>query len=161
MTAPASARGRLLPSLAGAALAIGLLAGCGSAAAGASSSASATSTGPVSTPLLDKQETTILDQPIAYPTALPAQVSSAIVELAPGQQTGWHEHDVPMYGYVLEGTLSVEYATGVTNLYEAGSAIMEAEGVMHNGTNTGDGPMRVLVVYIGAEGLANAVKQAP
>ena len=104
---------------------------------------------------------TVLDQPIAYPKKTPAQVSSAIVQLEPGQETGWHKHKVPMYAYVLEGTISVEYDAGVTKEYAAGTALMEAQNVWHNGTNKGDAPVRILTVYMGAKGAKNTVERAP
>lgn len=111
--------------------------------------------------LLDAQELTTLDQPIAYPKKTPAQVSSAIVTLEPGQETGWHRHRVPMYAYLLEGTISVEYDAGVVKQYAAGTAFMEAEDVWHNGTNAGEDTVRILTVYMGAEGAKNTVERAP
>jgi hypothetical protein len=38
-------------------------------------------------------------------------------------------------------------------VYRAGDALMEAIAVAHNGRNTGSGPVRILAVFIGAEGL--------
>lgn len=108
--------------------------------------------------LLDKQPATVLGQPLAYPTAVPAQVSSVIVTLLPGQETGLHRHDAPMYAYILEGAVTVEYQGGVTKVYPAGSALMEAVGTTHNGRNLGSIPVRILTVNIGAEGVANTVR---
>lgn len=140
-----------------------LLAGCGggsdAAATNPAASGSAGSAG--NQVLLDKQQLTILDQPINYPKKKPAQISSSIVLLEPGQETGWHRHGTPMYAYILEGTLSVEYDAGVTKEYPAGTALMEAQGVFHNGTNKGDAPVRVLVVNMGAKGVKNSVERAP
>jgi len=123
-------------------------------------SPSADASVPVPSPesLLVKEERTVLDQPIVYPTQMPAQVSSSIITLLPGQQTGPHRHDVPLYGFVLEGTLTVEYDGGITKEYRAGEALMEAIGTRHNGSNRGTQPVRILVTFIGAEGLENTVK---
>jgi quercetin dioxygenase-like cupin family protein len=66
-----------------------------------------------------------------------------------------------MYAYILEGTLTVEYDAGVTKEYPAGTALMEAQGVFHNGTNKGDSTVRVLVVNMGAKGVKNSVERAP
>jgi len=33
------------------------------------------------------------------------------ITLLPGQQTGWHTHPVPLFGYILEGELTVDYGT--------------------------------------------------
>ena len=134
------------------------------ACAGASTPAPSTSVpSPVATisssPLLKAAETTILDQLIAYPAVPPAQVSSSILTVPPGVATGWHFHTAPMYAYILEGTLTVTYETEagrVEKVYRAGEAIMEAVGTHHNGVNNTSSPVRVLVVNIGAEGVANS-----
>jgi quercetin dioxygenase-like cupin family protein len=112
-----------------------------------------------SSPLLKAAETTILDQLIAYPAVPPAQVSSSILTVPAGVATGWHFHTAPMYAYILEGTLTVTYETEagrVEKVYRAGEAIMEAVGTHHNGVNNTSSPVRVLVVNIGAEGVANS-----
>ncbi len=99
---------------------------------------------------------TILGQPITYPSG-PAQVTTAIVTLPVGAQTGWHHHQVPLVGYMLEGELSVDYAEHGTRTYKAGEAVYEAIGTSHNGQNTGDVPVRILVVFAGAQGVPNSV----
>lgn len=132
--------------------------GSTSATAGASAAAAAAEGREV---LLDAQQLTVLDQPIAYPKKKPAQVTSTIVTLEPGQETGWHKHKVPLYAYVLEGTVTVEYDAGVVKEYAAGTALMEAQDVWHNGTNKGDDAVRILTVYMGAEGARNSVERAP
>ena len=108
--------------------------------------------------LLSKQMTTVLGQPLAYPTQLPAEVSSSIITLLPGQQTGWHRHDAPMYAYILSGAVTVTYDGDITKTYRKGQAIMEAVGTRHNGVNRGEEPVRILVVNLGAQGVANSVK---
>ena len=108
--------------------------------------------------LLKAAETTILDQAIAYPSADPAQVSSTILTVPPGVATGWHFHSTPMYAYILEGTRTVTYdVEGVSQekVYRAGDALIEAVGTHHNGVNNTDSPVRVLVVNMGAAGVAN------
>jgi len=98
-------------------------------------------------PLLDT-ETTIIGQPFAYPADGPAKVTSDIVTLMPGEETGWHEHHVPLFGYMLEGELTVDYGEKGKRTYRPGDALMEAIDYPHNGVNTGDGPMRILVVFM-------------
>lgn len=90
---------------------------------------------------------------IAYPAGAPAKVTAAVVTLAPGQETGWHTHGMPVLGYVLEGELEVDYGEKGVRVYRAGEAVLEAIGVAHNGRNTGVAPMRVLAVFMGADGL--------
>ncbi len=103
-------------------------------------------------PLLDTGQT-ILSQPIAYPTQSPAKIVSAIVTMLPGEETGWHQHDVPMFGYILEGEVTVTYAGKGTHVYRQGDALMEAIDIPHNGRNTGKIPARILAVFMGADGV--------
>ncbi len=138
-----------------------LLSACGGTAtdAGVTASVSASGAGAASKVLLDAESGTVLDQRITYPKKKPAQISSSIIELEPGQETGWHKHRTPMYVYVLEGTVTVEYDAGVTKEYPAGTAIIEAVDVWHNGTNKGTDPVRMLVVNLGAKGIKNTVER--
>ena len=64
------------------------------------------------------------------------------ITLAPGQQTGWHMHPVPLFGYILEGELTVDYGTKGARTYRAGDGFMEAIDEAHNGRNTGQGPVK-------------------
>ncbi len=107
--------------------------------------------------LLSKAMATTLGQPLAYPEATPAQLTSSILTLAPGQQTGWHLHEAPLYFYVMSGRVEVSYEGGVTKTYEAGTAVVEALGTPHNGRNPGATDTVILVVNIGAEGVPNTV----
>lgn len=145
-------------------LSLGLLAiGCSSGGASTDSAPSAAVTAeagsgkPEVSSVLDKQAQTVLDQLLQYPIGSQAQVSSAVLTIAPGVSTGLHKHDAPMYAYILEGTLTVTYEGGIVKEYTAGSAILEAVGTPHNGENRTDEPVKILVVNIGAEGVANSV----
>ena len=124
----------------------------------AASAPSPTATSISAVALLTKAQTTVLDQPLAYPTEQPAQLSSVVLTIPPGVSTGWHHHDAPMYAYVQSGEVTVEYKDGPTKVYPAGSAIVEAIGTDHNGTNRGSVDAVLIVVNIGAEGVANSVK---
>jgi quercetin dioxygenase-like cupin family protein len=106
--------------------------------------------------LLDTGKT-VLGQPITYPTQAPAKVVSAIVTMLPGEETGWHQHDVPMFGYVLEGEVTVDYGAKGLRVYRQGDAVMEAIDTPHNGRNTGKTPARILAVFMGANGIPNTV----
>ena len=103
--------------------------------------------------------TTILGQPIAYPTTGPAEVTSLIVTMMPGEETGWHAHPVILYGYLLSGEVTVDYGTSGTRLYKSGEAFVEAIDTWHNGRNTGAEPVRILVVVAGAEGIENVIRR--
>jgi quercetin dioxygenase-like cupin family protein len=103
-------------------------------------------------PLLASGET-IVGERIVYPAEAPAKVTAAVVTLAPGEETGWHTHGMPVFGYMLEGELEVDYGPKGKHVYRAGDAVLEAITVEHNGRNVGTGPMRILAVFMGAEGL--------
>ena len=60
----------------------------------------------VTTKVLKKTSVTENGRKISYPQTDRAEVSAMTVELAPGAETGWHEHPVPVYAYVMAGTLS-------------------------------------------------------
>lgn len=139
-----------------------LLAGCSgtnsASTATTTTSVASTATGkPQVSTVLNKQAQTVLDQLLQYPSGTQAQVSSALLTIDPGVSTGLHKHDAPMYAYILEGTLTVTYEGGIVKEYSAGSAILEAVGTPHNGENKTDKPVKLLVVNIGAEGVANSV----
>jgi len=110
---------------------------------------------PPLSPVLTTQ-TTAIGQPIAYPKGK-AKISSAIVTLQPGQETGLHSHNVPLFGYILEGQVELDYGAYGTRSLKTGDAIVEAIGEPHSGTATGHSPTRILVVFLGAEGIENTV----
>jgi len=111
-----------------------------------------------SVPILTKASKTVLDQLISYPTATQAEVSSTILTLTEGSETGWHRHDAPMMAYIMQGSVTVTYDGNIVKTYRAGEAFLEAVGTRHNGVSTGPGPVVILVVNFGAEGVANSVK---
>jgi quercetin dioxygenase-like cupin family protein len=93
--------------------------------------------------------TTILGEPLRYPSGTP-HVTSAIVTLAPGARTILHKHDVPMFAYILDGEITVDYGRHGKRTYRKGQSLMEAMHVAHFGENTGTEPMRLIAVYMGA-----------
>ena len=102
-------------------------------------------------------ETTIIGQPIRYPTSGPARVTAAIVTLEPGQKTSVHKHGVRLFAYILEGEISVDYAGYMQRTFRAGEAFMEGVDVPHFGVNSGKQTARLLAVYMGAEGAQNVI----
>ena len=106
--------------------------------------------------LLETQ-TTNIGQAIAYPSGA-AQITAVVVTLASGEEIGRHRHPVPLYGQVLSGELTVDYGEHGSKTYRAGDAFIEAMNTWHNGHNTGDEPLRILAVYMGADGVPNVVR---
>jgi quercetin dioxygenase-like cupin family protein len=104
---------------------------------------------------------TVTGEPIRYPTGAPAQLTTMEITLEPGQQTGWHTHPVPVFGYILEGELTVDYGAKGVRTYVKGEGLAEAMNEAHNGRNTGPGPVTILAVFIGAEGMPASVSASP
>lgn len=99
---------------------------------------------------------TVIGQQIVYPEGT-AKVTSAIVAMKPGQKTGWHVHNAPLFAHLMEGELTVDYGKDGVKIYKAGDSLLEAFKVPHNGTNTGHGVMRLIAVFMGAVGTENTV----
>jgi len=99
----------------------------------------------------------IVGEPIQYPTGAPAHVTASIIDIPPGQRTISHRHGVPLFAYMLQGELTVDYGAKGKRVYRAGEAFMEAMDVEHYGANTGTEPVRILAVYIGADGAKNVI----
>ncbi len=102
------------------------------------------------TPLL-KTTTSWDGKPIIYPKGQ-GEVTAMIVEIAPEGETGWHEHPVPVFGYIMEGDLELRLATGKVKILHPGDALSESVGVLHNGRNIGEEPVKILVFYMGEVG---------
>lgn len=109
--------------------------------------------------LMEAQSLSALDQPIAYPKGKQAQVSSEIEVLEPGQESGWRKYRVPVYIYVMEGTISVEYDAGVVKDFPAGSAFLQAKGIWHNISNKADSRAQMLNVVMGAKGVTSMAER--
>jgi quercetin dioxygenase-like cupin family protein len=96
-----------------------------------------------------KTTTTWNGAPIDYPQGQ-AEVTSLMVEIAPGGETNWHEHPVPSFGFLLEGSLEVSLLDGKKKLLKAGEALAEVIETAHNGRNVGTTPVKLIVFYAGA-----------
>lgn len=99
--------------------------------------------------------TTVAGEPIAYPATGPAKVDAIIVTIAPGAETVLHHHPAPMFAYILDGEVTVDYGAAGKRSFRAGDAFMEAMAVPHKGVNPGTIPVRILAVSMGAQGTAN------
>lgn len=80
------------------------------------------------------------------------EVTTLIVEIAAHSETGWHEHPVPSFAYIMEGELELKLATGEVKFLYAGDVLPESVGVLHNGRNIGEEPVKILVFYMGEVG---------
>jgi quercetin dioxygenase-like cupin family protein len=109
------------------------------------------------TPLLQSGVDT-LGQAVVYPGGTP-KVTAAIVTIPPGGETGWHLHEVPLFVYVLEGAVTVDYGSKGTKVYNTGASLLEAMNWNHNGMNKGTVPVKLLAVYMGSADKTNTAKE--
>jgi len=112
--------------------------------------------GPSVETLIETDET-VLGQPFSYPTTGQAKITAAIVTLPPGASLPAHLHPVPLFAYILQGELLVDYGSEGQHLYRKGDAFVEAFNWPHSGRNAGKGKVKILVVYAGAVGVPNSV----
>ncbi len=101
---------------------------------------------------IKKSTTTANGQKMEYLKTDHPEVTALLVEIPPGGETGWHLHPVPVYAYVLSGTITVEMEGGESRDYNEGEAIFEAVNAAHNGKNLGKIPVKLIVFYTGETG---------
>jgi quercetin dioxygenase-like cupin family protein len=116
-------------------------------------------TGPVGFKITEILETTTTaaGQAIRFPQG-ENQVTALMLELAPGGQVGRHVHPVPLFAYILEGTLTVEVEGHAARTFRAGDGFVDVVNLWHNGRNLGDKPVRFLVVFAGQKGTPTAIR---
>jgi quercetin dioxygenase-like cupin family protein len=105
---------------------------------------------------LIKGNKTIMGEEFSYPAGQ-ADVTAAVLTLAPGAKTLTHRHGVPLFIYVLEGEIEVDYGAKGKKLYKKGDAFMEAMSIAHFGMNNSAAPVRLLAVYMGAVGASDMI----
>jgi quercetin dioxygenase-like cupin family protein len=95
---------------------------------------------------------TIAGEALAYPSTPNPVISSNVVTIPPGTVTPWMVHPVQAYLYVLEGTLTVEFAAdGPLHKFNAGQAFLQTRTHWHRGRNDGTTPVSFLGVFVGAK----------
>ena len=103
------------------------------------------------TPVL-KGTQTASNLKLEYPKAGKAEVVSVIGEIEPGGRTARHQHPVPVFVYVLDGTLTVQAEAGQPRDYRPGQAYIEDVNHWHQAFNKTSAPVKILVVFMGEEG---------
>lgn len=103
--------------------------------------------------------TTVMGEEIAWPKEGKPHVNALIVVLAPGETTVLHKHGVPTFIHILEGEVTVDYQGHGKKTYRQGESFLEAMDIVHAGTNSGTVPVKILAVYMGAEGAKDVIKQ--
>jgi len=100
---------------------------------------------------------TVVGENIQYPTTGAPKITVAVVTVAPGTPAAFHRHPVPLVAYILEGELTVDYGPNGIKIFRQGDALVEAMNVPHRGMNRGTEIVKLLAVYVGAEGTPNVV----
>lgn len=100
---------------------------------------------------------TVVGEDIQYPSSGPAKIHAVVVTIAPGTETVLHHHPAPMFAYILEGEVTVDYGASGKQSFHQGEGFVEAMNVSHKGFNPGSVPVRILAVSMGAEGTENVV----
>jgi quercetin dioxygenase-like cupin family protein len=100
---------------------------------------------------------TVVGEPITYPSTGKAVLSAMILTLAPGEATISHSHGVPVFGYILEGEVTIDYGPHGVRTYTQGQGFLEAMQAEHAAHNNGAAPVRILAVYMGAEGSSDVI----
>ncbi|MQA64281.1 MAG: cupin domain-containing protein [Alphaproteobacteria bacterium] len=98
----------------------------------------------------------VLGGSLAYPAGTP-EVRAYRITLPPKSATILHKHPVPLYAYILSGTLEVDYGVRGRKTYTAGQNFLEAVDWCHAGRAVGDVPVVLISVYIGADKIKNTV----
>lgn len=99
---------------------------------------------------------TVVGEDVQYPSGTP-RITVSVVTVAPGLAASFHRHPAPLVAYILEGELIVDYGSHGKKTFRKGDALVEAMNVNHRGMNQTDSIVKLLAVYIGAEGTDNVV----
>jgi len=84
------------------------------------------------------------------------EVVQAVADFEPRATPGRHTHPGEEIGYILEGTFLVEQEGKAPVTLKAGGTFLIPAGTIHNATNTGGGPGKILATYIVEKGKALA-----
>lgn len=137
-------------------LVVFLFGSIGNQAAWSQYSGAAGAVGATSTVILQSSKTAG-GRPIYYPRSHP-EVTALLVEIAPGGQTGRHQHPVPEFAYILQGTLTVAIDGQGEKVFGPGQGLIEVMNTWHNGINRGKTPVKILAVFVGEQGTPNVVR---
>jgi quercetin dioxygenase-like cupin family protein len=108
---------------------------------------------------LMQTDTTALGQKITYPQFANDEVTICKVTIPVGKSTGWHKHQIPVFAYIMKGTLTVKQENGKTNIYPQNSTVSEIFNTFHNGFNEGNEEVVLIAVYLGGKDVPLSVKK--
>ena len=94
---------------------------------------------------------TVLGNKIVYPVG-EAKITAFEFTVPVGAPEAPHTHHFPLLLIIQQGEVTLNYRDGKSRVYRPGDAFIEDVGVVHSSTNTGDVPIKALVIAIGVEG---------
>jgi quercetin dioxygenase-like cupin family protein len=104
-------------------------------------------------------DTTSIGQKIEYLSTNNPEVTMLKVIIPPGKETGWHKHTFPVFAYVIDGTLSVEFKDGKKREFKKGTSFAEVINTLHNGRNEGKEDLVLIATYLGEKDKPLSVKE--
>jgi len=104
-----------------------------------------------------KTDTTSIGQKIVYPQFANDEVSIVKVTIPPGKSTGWHKHNFPVFAYVLQGALTVEFENRKSLQFSENSSFSEVIDTLHNGINYGKEDVILIAFFMGEKGKSLSV----
>ena len=102
---------------------------------------------------IQNKSTDVLNQSFNYLQGTPS-LTPLNVTLGAHEETDWHKHSVPMWAYVTEGSLTVDYGSKGKKVMKKGMSFIEAIDWCHKGIN-GHKESKLIVVYMGEVGASN------
>ena len=93
---------------------------------------------------------------IIYPKG-DAKITALVVEMQPQAKIQMHYHEVPSFGYILEGKITVQSESGDIQTFSKGDVVIEMINKKHSGVNPGDKVTKFIVFYMGTEDLKNTI----
>ena len=93
---------------------------------------------------------------IIYPKG-DTKITALLVEMQPQAQMKMHHHEVPSFGYILEGTIRVQSESDDIKTFSKGDVVIEMINKKHSGFNPGDTVTKFIVFYMGTENLKNTI----
>jgi quercetin dioxygenase-like cupin family protein len=93
---------------------------------------------------------------IIYPNG-DSKITALLVEMQPQAKMQMHYHEVPSFGYILEGKITVQSESGDIRTFSKGDVVIEMINKKHSGVNPGDSVTKFIVFYMGTEDLKNTL----
>lgn len=98
-----------------------------------------------------KTDSTSIGQKLSYPEVASPEVTMLKITIPPGNSTGWHKHNIPVFAYVVKGTLTVETEDHRVIKFKEESTFAEMRDTYHNGKNMEDSDLVLIAIYMGGK----------